>query len=435
MGTGSDSAPRAIVVGGGFAGITAARELSLLGVDVQLLEARDRIGGRTWYDRRCGHEVELGGTWVHWFQQFVWAELARYGIGIVPSMEPRVAHYVVGGELRTGTPADLDEMLADAMDRFCADVGDVFPRPFDPMFARDAVLALDPLSVADRIASLDLEPEIAALLDTSWSGSMNAPCEEVGLLEALRWCARTAGDWRKLPEMSSTFKIEGGTRRLLRAIAGDISGEVRTSTPVASVEAGGSGVVVTTRSGEQLVADAAIVAVARNTLGAISFAPPLHGAIARAATAPQASRGVKLWARVRPVPEPFVAVAPSEYPINWASLEFDDGDSGVVLGFGSSAETLDPTDRGAVQAALRILLPGVEVDEVGAHDWVRDEFSLGTWASLRPGQYRDFADLRSPLGRVHFAGADHATGWGGFIDGAIQSGIESARELRASLDG
>ena len=57
-----------VVIGAGFAGLVAARELGRAGLDVLVLEARDRVGGRTWTDRRLGHDLELGGTWVHWVQ-------------------------------------------------------------------------------------------------------------------------------------------------------------------------------------------------------------------------------------------------------------------------------------------------------------------------------------------------------------------------------
>ena len=66
-----------VVIGAGFAGLVAARELGRAGLDVLVLEARGRVGGRTWTDRRLGHDLELGGTWVHWVQPHTWAEMTR----------------------------------------------------------------------------------------------------------------------------------------------------------------------------------------------------------------------------------------------------------------------------------------------------------------------------------------------------------------------
>jgi lysyl oxidase-like protein 2/3/4 len=57
----------AVVIGAGFAGLIAARDLSKThGLSVLLVEARDRIGGRTWTSRELGEDIEMGGTWIHW---------------------------------------------------------------------------------------------------------------------------------------------------------------------------------------------------------------------------------------------------------------------------------------------------------------------------------------------------------------------------------
>ena len=69
-----------IVVGGGFAGVTAARDCERNGYKTLLLEARDRLGGRTWTSEFEGEPIELGGTWIYNSQPFVWSEVIRYGL-------------------------------------------------------------------------------------------------------------------------------------------------------------------------------------------------------------------------------------------------------------------------------------------------------------------------------------------------------------------
>ena len=67
--------PDVIVIGGGFAGVTTAREAALAGRDVLLLEARDRLGGRTWTAPWHDEQIEYGGGWVHWHQPHTWSEI------------------------------------------------------------------------------------------------------------------------------------------------------------------------------------------------------------------------------------------------------------------------------------------------------------------------------------------------------------------------
>ena len=71
-----------VVVGGGLAGITAARDLQQRGLRTMVIEANDRLGGRTYTIEDDGCKVELGGTWIHWTQPFIWAEKERYGLEI-----------------------------------------------------------------------------------------------------------------------------------------------------------------------------------------------------------------------------------------------------------------------------------------------------------------------------------------------------------------
>lgn len=70
----------AVVIGAGYAGLTAARDLTFAGSMVLLLEARDRIGGRTWTSSVDGYLYEMGGTWISWNQPHVYREISRYGL-------------------------------------------------------------------------------------------------------------------------------------------------------------------------------------------------------------------------------------------------------------------------------------------------------------------------------------------------------------------
>lgn len=422
-----------IVVGGGFAGVTAARELERTGHETLLVEARDRLGGRTWTAEFGGHEVELGGTWVQWFQPHVWAELRRYGLGLTESPAHEDCTWVVGDELRHGTAADLWPRLFAGSDRLCHDSQTLLERPHDPFFCD--LSTVDGFSVHDRFEELGLDEEGWDLNESLWAGLCSAYIHETGLVAALRWHALAGWSAERMLSCSSRYKITGGTRSLIEAMAAEGRFDIRFAAPVVAVEADSDRAAVRPADGETLTARAVIVAVPLNVLGSIEFVPALSAGKREAADAGQSSHGIKTWARLRGE-RGFFALAPSRLGITYLSAEYAVAGDTLVVGFGPDASVLDPTEPEAVAEAIRRLVPHADIVDVHAHDWTSDEFSRGTWSMPRPNAVtRYLRELQRPEGRVFLAGSDITSGWSGFIDGAVESGLSAARAVRGFLAG
>jgi monoamine oxidase len=423
-----------LVIGAGFAGITAARELRRQGHSVLILEARDRIGGRTWTDTALGRDLEIGGTWVHWIQPHVWAELTRYGIDTVASPTPVHGYWIADGRLHTGSAEDLLGVLDKGMAASTADALSYFPRPYQPLADAAGLADVDTLTMQDKLDQLDLTTEEADALEGMWATNFHGPPTQGGYTQGLRWCALSGGSWQLMFEACATHKIVGGTRRLLQAMLDDAGVEVRTSSVVTAVTRAGDSATVHLADGQELVGRAVVVTVPLNVLGSIAFEPALHPVKAKAADQGQTSKGVKVWARLRGEYEPFVALAPSTHPLTLAQVEYTGDGETIVVAFGSDATTLDGTDRAAVQDALHGWLPNAEVLEVASHDWVADPYSRQTWPMLRAGQLTQaLAELQRPEGPILLAGSDYADGWAGFIDGAIESGMRVSRTIHQQL--
>jgi monoamine oxidase len=417
-----------VVIGAGFAGLTVARELGQRGVSVLVLEARDRIGGRTWTDTRLGRTLEMGGTWVHWTQPHVWAEITRYGLEITQSPVAGRAYWHVGGRVQEGSPDELFALLDPAMAAMLIDSREWFDRPYEP-FLREDCDALDDQTVLDRIATLDVPDYQRELVEGMWALNFNGPPENAGLTQALRWCSAASGNWQLLFEACSAYKLNNGTRALAEAMAADGGADIRFETVVTSVTQNSAGTTVATESGETFQAADAVVTLPLNALASIRFEPGLSAQAAQAATTGQASQGLKTWIKVRGEVEPFLAFGGKGLPLTYAQSEYTvDGDT-LLVAFGPDAVRLRPDDVDAVTKALAVWRPDIEVVDVVGHDWVADRFSRETWPMLRPGQLRQLQALQQPQGRVHLAGSDYGTGWAGFIDGAIESGLNTARRL------
>ena len=148
------------------------------------------------------------------------------------------------------------------------------------------------------------------------------------------------------------------------------------------------------------------------------------------------SRGIKIFLRTRGGDVLENAIRP-RHPFGYLDTEtlLHDGTQ-LQIGFGIDAERCDPNDTAALQRDLDEILPGYEFLDATWHDWLADEYARGTWAIHPPGWYtRHHAEMRRPEGRILLAGSDLANGWSGFIDGAIESGLETGAHAAALVSG
>jgi monoamine oxidase len=459
---GDPNAYDVVVIGGGFAGVTAARELQHAGLRTLLLEARNRLGGRTFTARVDGELFELGGTWIHSTQPHVFAEANRYGLELVETnggMPERVLWW--DGE--RGKEAGVGEVFALVKEAICASDGatpdipfsalealallssqlsdfhagaaSAFPRPFDPFFT-DAWEQADALSVRDRLDQMDLSAGRRGLLEGVLGASAHGAFSEAGFVDMLRWWALSGHDAERYSDSVARYRLRGGTASLIDAMLEDGGPEVRLATPVAGVVQDGAQVAIYTDRGERITARAVIAALPMNVLANIRFAPSLHPDKVAASRERHAAAGVKVYLRVRGELPPIAIFAGESEPFSSIFTMEGGGEGSELVAFGTDPGKIDVHSTAAVQEALRRFLPEAEVTSTLAYDWHLDPYSLGTWCILRKGQMTKYlAALREPHGLVYFAGGDFALGWRGFIDGAIESGSRAAHQVTARLEG
>ena len=426
-----------VVIGAGFAGLTAARELGRSGFEVLTLEARDRVGGRTWTEHRLGHELELGANWVHWVQPHVWAEMSRTGREMIRSPRAEEAYWRgADGSARQGTLEEFMALIEEGQQLVIDDVREAMPRGDQPTVG--AIQQLDALSIQDRFDALGLDPEARAANESVWVGHVNAPLDQVGLSSALRWVAATGGHWQLMHEASSTYRVVGGMREFTAEIARQVPGEIRLGTTVVSVAQDADGAVVETADGTRIRARRVVSTLPVNAIRGIAFSPALPEVWERQAAETVASQGTKVWLRAEGHMPRFFAYGTQHDALSVLKAEFslsdEQGDYTLLVGFGPEHARVDPEDLVGLQAAVDAVRPGLEITAATAHDWMTDPLSRNTWMTHRPGQLtRDLTELQEPSGAVHFATTDNANLWGGFIDGAIESGLREARRVAESL--
>ncbi|MEJ6548866.1 FAD-dependent oxidoreductase [Corynebacterium sp. USCH3] len=431
---------KVVVVGAGFAGLVAARELQLAGLDVDVVEARDRIGGRAWTDERMGAKLELGATWVHWHQPHIWSEITRYGQGIYASPHVDAAYWVTGGKVRSGTEEEIDRKRLRAMDRIYEGSREFFPNPYDQLSAlddpalREKFLAADQRSVFDELDGGDFSQEEIDLTDAYWSGGFIGEPRQGSSLMAKQWAALCDHNMAAVDAQTLGYKLNNGMRGLYESIAGDLKNPVRLSSPVSKVSHSPSQATVTLHGGEEITCDAVIVTVPVGALGTVTFDPPLPEKMRKVVDQKWNSTGAKIWIKVKGR-HSFMGMAPQPAPINMLRSEVLSDDSTIIVGFGAYHDKLDLNDPACGQKVIDQWLPDLEVTDCTGHDWVSDQWSGQAWATPRKGQFTDsWHHFRTTETRLRFAGADWANGWRGVcVDGALEMGVTTARGVIRDL--
>jgi monoamine oxidase len=411
-----------VVIGAGYAGLVAAREIGQRGYRVVVLEARDRVGGRTWYRELpgAGRGVELGGAWFDADDQTpIREEADRYGIAIVPATDYQSHRSFVGGELREGVPDGFESVMAE------------IARAARGLAAASATeMRQHDVSVAEWLSRLNVSSATRDFLYAQTSAMAGAAPEEHPMLAILQLVARRGdGDSFALDER---HVLATGTTSLAEAIAADVPGEIRFEAPALAIRQTSDGVVVKTRTGA-VSASFAILAVPINVMADIAFDPPLEPERCAALAEGNACKVSKIWMLATGVPDRMTALG-WDTPFCSLAAERAIGEAQAVVGFALHGR-IDASNTAALEQALRVYAPDARVLAARWHDWASDPWSRGGWMSEPPGWATSgvLDLLAEPRGRVLIAGSDVAPRFPGWIAGAIESGRVTARVVEQRL--
>jgi monoamine oxidase/putrescine oxidase len=257
--------PDVIVVGGGLAGLTAARDLMRGGADVVCLEARSRPGGRVRHEvLDDGRSVQLGGELVGGFHTSYLELAAEVGLELRPGFTSEVGRTT--WNLAEGVRVDDDPPWlspADRADRIrirrlLAALSRTVD-PDDPWRHPDAV-RLDRTSVNDWLRDVGASPALIRLSEVARFGGATGAGESLSLLAVLRMDATAGSPGVYAYEAWEGLTLAAGSSALPLAIAAELGDRLRLGEVVRSIEVG-RGATVRLESGEALTAEAVVCAL------------------------------------------------------------------------------------------------------------------------------------------------------------------------------
>lgn len=439
-----------VVIGAGLAGLHAALLLEAQGLDVLVLEAQSRVGGRIHSMRQLGSNAEAGGTYIGAGYERIIRTAAGFGIRLIdvtPILEFfREQDLVLGEQIIRQSewpnhpanpfPERDRSLMPWNYHRVLTMRENPLGGPEDWLNPEHA--ALD-ISMHEWMRGRGLS-EAAIKIGYGINPSFGADAHDVSALLLLFRAAFSKAQRKLAPQDSLGYTVEHGVQRIPEAMAAALHREIALERPVAAIDTSGGRVRVSCADGSTVTAEHAVCSVPFGVLRRIAIDPPLTGLQAQAVE--------RLCAQ--PITQVYLAARrPFWQDDGHAASLFTDSLPGMVAAVRSGTDpstithltawvmgnharqidALEPSEAGrrVVQAIERIR-PAArgQLELIGVQSWGADPYAAGAWAYFRPGQITRFAAAMARRHcNVHFCGEHLALASRG-MEGAMETGERAA---------
>ena len=433
-----------IIVGAGFAGLSAAWELTKRKVNIAVIEAMDRVGGRVHsFQTKDAVTVDLGAQWVGRHQRRIRALAKEFRLPLVKTYTKGKTTYnlrgtieKIEGEHPPLSPEGLSDLfqLKGKIERLVAEL------PEQDIWNSPLAKELDTYNL-DAWIQTNMFTEEGRNFFHLFAEVMCVELSEPSALDFL-WCIKTSGGFQRVLTAEEEWFSEGAYTLALK-MADAMKDNIYVSTPVKRIEYGENGVLVFTEK-QVWKAKKVIVAVPPAASGRIEYYPPLpagRGIITGKINQSSVVKMILIYGKPFWREEGLNGHAQCDRGLIRLVADSSpiDGRKGVltVLSGGRYAKELARLEKQRrKQTVLKEigLLFGPKAEqpiEFYEKDWTEEPWIRGGYAAhFPPGIITSFGEwLHQPIGPIHWASTETADEWKFYMEGAIQSGERAAKEV------
>jgi monoamine oxidase len=447
-----------LIVGAGVAGLTAAYRLQQAGVQADVVEAGQRVGGRLRSWRNAAGNpgvVEMGGEFIDTRHTAVRSLATELGLTLADlrladrGLEPEVLFF--GGQRIS--PKQVIEEFSPLAERLAADLAALGNRDISYHAPNEAALRLDRLSIADYLAAAPISPLIEKLVKVAYITEFGRDAESQSCLNMLFLIGSEVGKWSTYGVSDERYHVVGGNDQIPQKLAERLQQPIATGTVLESIRATADGrYQVSLRQGatsRERIYERVLITVPFGVLRqvelAIGMSPVKQRSINELGYGTSSKLSLPFQERVwRSRYRSTISVySDLDFQNTWESARYATGSQGWLTNLRGGAQGLTMAEGSTAAQSQNLLndferiFPGITQAQQGKgvrSIWAAEPYALGSYSCYLPGQWTAIGGAEGErVGNVWFAGEHCSPGSQGYMNGACETAEIAAREILQDL--